>query len=473
MGRADQLNAAFYQLRRRANASRAALATSEEKAQFLEDSLLRVQRPVLNSIRRGVKRIAVRCPRKVGKSYLAMVIAVAGALRKNRANWVIIGLTRPSIQAIYWKALQELDKALDLKAHFQHTALVMNLPNGSTVSLTGAENRAEIEKLRGPAYHGAIVDECKSFNAVVFHELVFDVLGPALKKDRGPLLIIGTPGEVLQGPFYEATQQPAPVVKGKPLNRWAFHRGEPVPDQPREATWELHTWTQEDNTAVPHLWEEGLKEKAEAGWSDDHPTWRREYLGEWVAGDSVIVYRYRADRHDYDPDGPGPWGLPHQGPWRLVMGIDLGSKDPSAVVVWAYSENDPALWEVYSEKRQHQNGRQIAEWVAQVEAELGQAPEARVVDQAGLALMFVDTLAEDYGLVLEPAEKREKLDHIAVFNTDLDQWPNPRIRTRRGSVLGDELAGNRWLESSLGTERRKEDPRTPNDLCDAALYAFR
>lgn len=476
MAREDSLDAAFAGLAASRARTGAALRTALDKAEFLERGLLPPQARIAEAIKRGVRRIAVRCPRKVGKSYVAMVLAICACLRRRNQNWVIIGLTRPSIRAIYWKALQALSVEMELGCHFQHTDLVMNFPNGSTLSITGAENRAEIEKLRGPAYSGVIVDECKSFNAVVFHELIFDVLGPALKKARGPLIVIGTPGEILQGPFYEATATPAPLKKGKPTNRHAFASGKPVEGQPEKATWELHTWTQEDNTATPWLWEEGLREKEEAGWGDDHPTWRREYLGEWVAGDSVIVYRYRPDRHDYDPDGPGPWGLPHDGGptgWRLVMGIDLGSKDPSAIVVWAYSESDPALWEVYSDMRQHQNGRQIAQWVAQVEAELGQAPEARVVDQAGLATMFVDTLAEDYGLVLEPAEKREKLDHIAVFNTDLDHVPDPRIRVRRGSVLADQLGSNRWLETSLGTERKKEDPRTPNDVCDAGLYAFR
>lgn len=473
MAKTDLLDAVFADLRKRRDKHRRALATYEGKAELLETGLLPTgQAQALAALRAGARRLAIRCPRKTGKSWWAMVVAVSSCLRVPEAHWVIIGLTRPSIQQIYWKALQKLAKELELGCHFQHTALVMNFPNGSAISLTGADNRAEIEKLRGPAYHGAIVDECKSYNPVVLRELLDDVLSQALKKDRGPLILIGTPGNILAGPFFEATAVPAPVVNGRPSNRHATHRGHVKEGPEVRAPWELHTWTQEDNTAAPWIWEESLQEKLDKNWPDDNPSWRREALGEWVAADNVIVYRYQPARHDYDPDGPGPWGLPHEGPWSLVMGIDLGSKDPSAIVVWAYSSRDPALWEVHSEKRQHQNGRQIAEWVAEVEGLLGQAPEARVVDQAGLATMFVDTLAEDYGLVLEPAEKREKLDHIELVNTDLDQLP-PRIRIRRDSPLSEELLGNRWLETSLGTERIKEDPRTPNDLCDAALYSFR
>jgi hypothetical protein len=84
--------------------------------------------------------------------------------------------------------------------------------------------------------------------------------------------------------------------------------------------------------------------------------------------------------------------------------------------------------------------------------------------------MVIDTLADEYGVYVEPAEKREKVDHIELFNNDLDAR---RIWLREGSELADEMQGNKWLIDSLGTERRKEDPQTANDLCDAALYGFR
>ncbi len=73
-------------------------------------------------------------------------------------------------------------------------------------------------------------------------------------------------------------------------------------------------------------------------------------------------------------------------------------------------------------------------------------------------------------MYIEPAEKTEKNDHIDLFNDDLDMG---LIRFRRGSELASEMLGNKWLEKSIGTEKRVEDPSTPNDLCDAALYSFR
>jgi hypothetical protein len=148
------------------------------------------------------------------------------------------------------------------------------------------------------------------------------------------------------------------------------------------------------------------------------------------------------------------------------------------MVVWAWHPHVPDLWELYSEKRRPEDWgipdlrmsvKLIAGWFKDLEAEYGPF-DCAVGDPAGLATMVIDTLASEHGVYIEPAEKKEKLDHIELFNNDLDA---NRIHVRRGGELAEELLGNKWLEKTLGTDRRKEDPATPNDLCDAALYAFR
>ena len=48
------------------------------------------------------------------------------------------------------------------------------------------------------------------------------------------------------------------------------------------------TWNIRDNEAKPAQWANALATKRRRGWSDDHPTWRREYLGEWVADNSEL-----------------------------------------------------------------------------------------------------------------------------------------------------------------------------------------
>jgi len=438
--------------------------------------------------------VAVLSARQQGKSTGALLLAALRCLQKPGAQWVIIGLTRGSVQRIYWDALRALDESFELGLKFQEQRLVVKFPNTSAIHFFGADKLDEIEKLRGSRFHGAIVDECKSYPQGTLKLLIEDILGACLKGQAGQLYLIGTPGDVLAGEFYLATcMEPVLLEKQK---RWsnlpAGETSRPGLVKGKEmelrGVWSFHPWGPQTNDVIfvnertgEHftMWEAFVKEKELRGWSDDHPTWRREYLGQWVPGDGRLVYRYRSHLHDYDADGSARWGLPiAEDGWRTVLGLDFGTKDGTAMVVWAWHPHVPDLWELYSEKRKPEDWgvadlrmsvRLIADWYKAVEAEYGPF-DSSVGDPAGLATMVMDTLASEHSVYIEPAEKKEKLDHIELFNNDLDA---NRIHLRRGGELADEMLGNKWLEKTLGTERRKEDPATANDLCDAALYAFR
>ncbi len=441
-------------------------------------------------------RKAVRSARQVGKSTAATLIAPIRCLEHSQSDWVVIGLTRPSVKRIYWSALQRLNQAFELGIKFQHQELTATFPNGSRIYFVGAENWAEIEKLRGGRYHGAIVDECKSFPPQIFEALLQDVLEPALMGQAGELIIIGTPGEVLLGEFYLATCRPAVLRSPDGQDpRWSNNLYGNPEEAARKALWSLHVWTLRDNDIRFNdprtgktftLWEKALQIKLERGWDDNHPTWRREYLGEWVAADGLLVYRYKPHLHDYVPRQDTKWGLPEgvaTQPLHTVIGFDFGSRDGTAIVVWAFSDHNPDLWELYSEKRvvvpgQKMTVSDIANWYKEVEAEYGPF-EGWPADFAGLATMVMDTLADEHGVFLEPAEKKQKNDHIELFNNDLEAG---RIHIRRGSALSKEMTGHKWSDKHvikvedrtvLQTDKRKESDETPNDVCDAGLYSFR
>lgn len=430
-----------------------------EKADFLAESRMPVQARVA---RDPSRRKAVRCPRRAGKSWLALSIAIERCLRKARSVWVICGLARPSIQQIFWSLLKQINVTMELAIQFREVELSATLPNGSVILFRGAESRAEIEKLRGGQYDGVIIDECKSFNAVVFTELVQDVIEPALADRFGELILIGTPGDVLAGPFYEATCQPPIITEGDDGLKRASNLlyGQTDPGIPH--FWSLHTWTLQDNVEMPHLWAEAIKTKAKRGWADTHPTWRREYLGEWVASTQKLVYAYIPQRDDYDGV------LPEGHDWRYVLGLDIGFKDADAIIVWAYAETSFDVFQVYGDKRAKQNLTALAEWVREIRKSY--TPEIMTADFGGLATKLFDELAMYHHLYFEPAEKKEKNDFIELFNDDLEQR---RVHILRSNPLTKELITNRWLEKSLGTEKRVEDPKTANDLCDAMLYGWR
>lgn len=462
---------------------RKAKGKEADKAQLLRGMLMPHQARLERDRQR---RVAVRSARQVGKSTGILLIVAIRCLEKALSDWVVIGLTRPSVKRIYWTALQRLSDAFELGIKFQHQELTATFPNGSRIYFVGAENYQEIEKLRGGRYHGAAVDECKSFGLLLFSELLTDVLEPALMGQGGQLYLIGTPGDVLAGDFYLATCEPAVTLETSQGQRLS-NRQYIAPKGELVAVWSLHVWTLQDNVtlftdpvtnAKFTLWDRALETKANRGWADNHPTWQREYLGLWVAMAHRIVYRYRPHVHDYrpNPDSKARFGLSGDATtdWRTVSSWDLGSKDGTAVVVWAYSITEPGLWEVFSERRKSTaeeplNIAVIARWYRELEERFGPF-EANPCDLAGLATMVVETLAVEHSVYFEPAEKNEKNDYIELFNNDLDA---NQIHILRGSELSTELLENRWLEKTIGTEKRKEDPATPNDTCDAGLYGWR
>lgn len=411
--------------------------------------------------------IAVLAPRRAGKSWLVLSLAMESSLRHPGAHWVIVGLTRPSVKVIYWQVMKRLNQMMELGVKFHGTDLTATFPNGSIIRFTGAENRGEIEKLRGGQYDGVVVDECKSFQPEVFRELLQEVVRPALMDRTGKLILIGTPGDILAGPFYEATcTPPVRTAAADGTKRWS-NRKYGDADDGVPALWSKHLTSLRENTEVVNakgqtLWEDALEYKRLMGWADNHQVWLREYLAIWTASDNRLVYSYQPHRNTYETH------LPEGHEWIHVMGFDLGYQDSDACVVWAYSPTCPGLYEIYSQKRPKQNIAAMAGWLLEIRDTY--SPDAIVADFGALGKKILESIADDYGLVAEPAEKREKLTWIANMNADFDRC---LVHLLPGSALGEEMLVNRWLEASLGTEKLREDDRTPNDLCDAALYAYR
>lgn len=431
--------------------------------------------------------VSVRSARQTGKSTTALLIAAIRCLQKATSSWVIIGLTKSSIKKAYWHDLQRLSESFELGVKFNYTEMTATFPNASIIYFVGIDKFDEIEKLRGGRYHGAIVDESKSFPELTFKTMLEDILGPALLGQAGQLYVIGTPGDTLRGEFYTATCEPPILVDLGDGKRWS---NLPYGETERDgyvAIWSFHRWKLEYNDIVFEdsktgrkftLWDEALRKKEIKGWRDDHPTWRREYLGEWVATNLRLVYRYRPHANDYvpQPNQEWAWGIPcpKEIVWHTAAGFDFGTKDGTAIVVWAWSDTFAGLWELYSEKRKTTDDLRlsvsaIARWYREVDNIYGPF-DGIVGDSAGLATMVIETLAVEHNILVDVAEKREKVDHIELFNNDLD---NGLIHIRKNSELSEELLTNRWLLKTIGTDKRKEDPETPNDCCDAGLYSFR
>lgn len=421
---------------------------------------------------------AALCPRRAGKSRCSVAYMLDVALRRAEAQVLYITLTRGKAKEIIWTELKKLNRSYELVdpvKGFNETELMMKLENLSTIRLAGCETVSDVEKFRGGQYDLVIIDECASMSAELFMSLVDDAISPALSDREGTLLIIGTPGRVLNGPFYAATSGKSMIIgehPERPGEKFAVSRPYAERDQEKwddvTYSWSFHRWMTRDNVAKPKIWEDQKLIKLRNGWSDDHPQWRREYLGQWVADDSGFVYRYNPERNNWlpDPKSDNPWGLPEGHEWRFVLGMDLGYDDDFAIEVAAWSETCADFY--------HMPGgfsmpgldvQAIAQKVLEFQERYGEF-DVMVGDRGGLGKLILATLANQYGLQIEAAEKSEKRDHIELLNTDL---LHGRCHIATDSILGHQMSILQWDEKNP----KIEDRDTPNHAADAFLYVWR
>jgi hypothetical protein len=93
--------------------------------------LLATMQPHQRRLERDPSRhISVISPRQTGKSTGVMLLVSVRCLQTAGAEWVVIGLTRPSVKRIYWQPLKKLNEMLELGLKFNDQELVARFPNG-------------------------------------------------------------------------------------------------------------------------------------------------------------------------------------------------------------------------------------------------------------------------------------------------------------------------------------------------------
>lgn len=421
------------------------------------------------------RRKVALCPRQCGKSTVVVHESLFMALSRPGARVLIVARVRRQAKGTYWGDLKQLCRDFEVKAQFRVNELECELANGSVIILSGADTAEEIDKHRGQRYDLICVDECKSYSPELLAEMIREVLEPAILAKRGTLILIGTPGAIPSGLFWELTDDAHLRRDVRPWKRRAEWKG--------RYYWSLHSWHTQDMAAAsiaPHIWEDALAAKEAQGIPDDDPTWIREYLGRWAADPDALVFAYARltdHRCDFTPleceahENPDMGcvtcrhGLPVDHEWRFLLGVDLGYHDDTAYVIGAWSDTYPALVFVHAEKHTHQDIEDIATKCRELEAWCG-GFDIRIADKGGLGTTVVNSLGSVYGIAFEAAKKSEKHDHIKLLNSDMTAG---RIQVPLESVLVEEWRTAQWD----GPERKQVDPNCDDHASDAALYLWR
>jgi hypothetical protein len=395
------------------------------------------------------KRLAAQGGRRGGKSHgLARRLLMAGERHPGETS-VYVTLTMGKARQILWDdclARMNLEQRMGLRIS-QQQMLFIHQPNGSRIWLVGVDDKAQVEKIRGGKYSEVVIDEAMAMPEYL-KTLVLDAVEPALMDMQGACVVAGSPCATMAGYFYAVTTGADPEIK----------------------QWSTHCFNVLDNPYIPHgaQWLED-KLANDFGGNPEHPTFVREYLGQWVEDIGALVYPFTWERNSFTPDGEGPYGLP-LGEYSYGLAIDLGYGENSTAFVFGAKRTDTGkayILKAYTESR----------WTAlKVAAHVKSLREKHLavtgkgmrvlVDEGGLGKGWSDQMNE-LGIGCEAAEKSQKRA-FQDYAQGLIESGQVQLHYGQCRPLVDEA---RKLQ--FDAETGKEDERYLNHACDAFLYLVR
>lgn len=264
------------------------------------------QLQVLNA---GNGTILACCSRRAGKTHMEVAIILIECLRKPRTKCMYIGETMELSESLFDKAANDIIDACNLKDKRGRRFNWRKMDNGSEVMIRGLSNTKDPDQIRGQAAKVIVIDEFFHLKSELLEYMQREVLEPMQMDfaDDYKFICAGTP----------------PQVKGT--------YGEHV-----WRTWDVpkFTWTWRDN---PHPVDiKKRKEYVDKILHDKGLDWtssfaRREYNGEWVYDEDLLLY---PDVHTYNPRE----AMPSIKASRVLFGVDYGVGDNDTI--WGCVWND-------------------------------------------------------------------------------------------------------------------------------------
>lgn len=373
------------------------------------------------------------CSRRSGKSHACAGDMIDVARAGAHHNVAYITLSRTSAKRIIWPVLIEIVNKYKLKCDINNTELTITFESGSTIYLMGAKDAGEIEKLRGLSLKRVYIDEAQSIKDSILETLIDDILAYATMDVNGTICLIGTPGPIAAGYFFNAS-----------------HSGK----------WSNHKWT-----IFQNIWikiKSGkepaqllAEERDRKGIDESNPTYRREALAEWVTDWDALVFKFNANKNLHD-------GLP-PGRYQYIFGIDIGFHDADAIAVIAYSYTDRTMYLVEEDVKSKQDITSLANRIKFLQAKYG--PIKMVIDTGGLGKKAAEEMRARHGLPLEAADKIRKFENIEVLN---DELRNGHFKVPRNSLFESDCYKLEWDRDN--PEKLKVSDRFHSDITDAVLY---
>jgi len=375
--------------------------------------------------------------RRAGKSTSCVADLVATALDTADCVCLYITLSRKNAKRLVWPEFKKLNKKFKLGGMPNESDLSLTFPNGSVVYLLGAKDRSSIEDFRGLPIKKVYLDESQSFPSYI-QELIDDIIGPALMDYAGTLCLIGTPGPIPSGYFYDLTKN-----KGWAQHFWSFF------DNPYIAL-----KSGKSHQAILE------RELTRRGVDINDPSIQREWFGKWVVDRSALVYQYNDVINHYE-------ALP-KGNFTYILGIDLGFDDADALAVLGYQDTDATTYLIEEIVTRHQD---ITALCAQIDKLRTKYDFSKIIiDTAGLGKKITDEISRRYEIPMVPAEKARKLEYIELMN---DALRTGKLKIKALSKFAQDANKVEWDKDKSTPDKKVISDRFHSDIADAVLYAWR
>lgn len=420
----------------------------------------------LQVVQHPSKRKAVLTPRRAGKTELACVWLLNEASKNPGKKFLYVALTRPNAKDIAWAMFKRLDKLFSIGCHFQKSELQITLPNEAVIMLRGADQDLWIERLEGQEFLLIIIDESGLYNISV-RKLVYDSLSPMVDSCDGTICLIGRPGLIKGGLFWDLTRPDLRLGDKEDDGSWS------VTDEQGGKVWAVFNWHTFANPHVEKYWRAQIEEKLRINPKlATDPGFLRNYMGEWAEDVEGLVYAFEESRNVIDSY------IPPQGS-EFVMTTDFGWDDAQAFTISSWHPSRPELFILESYK---QKNMPLSDALKRMEKYQERYPNLKMYgDPARKQLYMEMAIRFGEGSVVNPVEKEEKHDHIELMNHDYMLGKILIVRDTNQQFITEikalrKLIKTFIIDAALNEERPGkwiEHPRLANDLCDTSLYGWR
>lgn len=376
------------------------------------------------------------CSVRSGKTTACAADLIDTALSMPGTLSLYITLARSSGERIVWPELLKINRDYGLNAEINIAKLSLTFPNGSIIYLFGANDDAQIEMIRGLSNVALVyIDEAQAFRELI-RILVEDIVTKRLYDTNGRCRLIGTPGPLMTGYFYDSCHSPG----------WSHHG------------WTMHNnpWLLKKSGKTPD--ELIAQDCARRGVTIDDPSIQRECFGRWKLDPNALLLNYDPKINDYDELPPGEY--------IYILGIDLGHTDADSLSLLAFTRHSPITYLVEEIVTANQLTDDLAKQIRQITA--GKRVRDIVADTGGLGKKVVEDLKDRYSFMIEPADKMGKIANYRFLNNAL----------RSGNFKAKKTS--RFAQDCSILER-DDDRSTPDkivvkghsDAVDSCLYAFK